>query len=82
MKKKWFYVDITTNCHEQVAVMAEDEEEAKSIAVMHVDSGDINFSEAADHYGSISDEIAIADGFFKKPPKNMRRFDRNGQLDK
>ena len=46
MRKKWFYVDITTTCHERVAVKAVDEEEAKDIAGCFVDGGVIDFAKA------------------------------------
>ena len=74
--KKWFYIDITTTCHERVAVKAEDEESAKGIAGALVDAGTIDFSAANESaYGLIRDSITVAEREFKQPPKAMRRFD-------
>ena len=75
--RKWFYVDITTTCHERVAVKAEDEKSARDIAGALVDAGAIDFAEAGDSaYGSIDDSIVVADeAGFKRPPKAMRKFD-------
>lgn len=76
MKKKWFYVDITTTCHERVAVKAEDEEAAKDFTGQLVDAGTIDFAEAnGSAYGSINDSITVAEREFKRPPKAMRKFD-------
>lgn len=73
--RKWFYVDITTTCHERVAVKAEDEE-AKDIAGALVDAGTIDFSAASESaYGSIDDSITVAEREFKRPPMAMRKFD-------
>lgn len=68
--RKWFYIDITTTCHERVAVKAEDEEAAKSIAGALVDAGVIDFA-----YGSVNGSITVAEREFKCPPKAMRKFD-------
>lgn len=74
--KKWFYVDITTTCHERIAVKAEDEELATAIAGALVDAGTIDFAEAADAaYGSICDTIVAAERESRRPPKAMRKFD-------
>lgn len=74
--RKWFYVDITTTCHERVAVKTEDEESAKDIAGALVDAGTIDFSAANESaYGSIHDSITVAEREFKRPPKAMRKFD-------
>lgn len=74
--KKWFYIDITTTCHERVAIKAEDEESAQNIAGALVDAGTIDFSAANESaYGSICDSITVAEHGFKQPPKAMRRFD-------
>lgn len=74
--KKWFYVDITTTCHERVAVKAEDEEAAKDIAGALVDAGTIDFAEANNSvYGSIHDSITVAECELKHPPRVMRKFD-------
>ena len=74
--RKWFYVDITTTCHEQVAVKAEDEESAKDVACALVDAGTIDFAKANESaYGSICDSITIAEREFRRPPKAMRKFD-------
>ena len=72
--KKWFYVDITTTCHELVAVKAEDEEQAKDIAASAVDDGTID-PLTPGVYGSVNDEIAVAECEFKRPPKEMRKLD-------
>lgn len=68
--KKWFYIDITTTCHERVAIKAEDEESAQNIAGSLVDAGVIDFA-----YGSVDDSITVAEREFRQPPKAMRRFD-------
>lgn len=74
--RRWFYVDITTTCHERVAVKAEDEEDATDIVGTLVDAGTIDFAKANESaYGSISDSITIAEREFKRPPKAMRKFD-------
>ena len=75
--KRWFFVDITTTCHERVAVKAEDEQDAKDFATALVDAGTIDFANAGNSaYGSISDSIAVADEAGRvRPPKAMRRFD-------
>ena len=74
--KKWFYIDITTTCHERVAVKAKDEESAQDIADALVDAGTIDFSAAnKSAYGLIRDSITVAEREFKRPPKAMRRFD-------
>ena len=74
--KKWFYIDITTTCHERVAVKAEDEKAAQNIAGALVDTGTIDFSAANESaYGSIHDSITVAEREFKRPPKAMRKFD-------
>ena len=44
--KRWFFVDITTTCHERVAVKAEDEQDAKDFATALVDAGTIDFANA------------------------------------
>lgn len=76
MRRKWFYVDVTTTCHERVAVKAEDEEAAKDIAGALVDAGTIDFSAASESaYGSINDSITVAEREFKRPPRAMRKFD-------
>jgi polyhydroxyalkanoate synthesis regulator phasin len=74
--KKWFYIDITTTCHERVAVKAEDEEQAKDIVGTLVDTGTINPARAYEFaYGSVDDSITIAEHKFKRPPKAMRKFE-------
>ena len=74
--RKWFYIDITTTCHEQVAIKAEDEEQAKDMASALVDAGTINFTKAVKSaYGSVNDSITIAEREYKRPPKAMRKFD-------
>ena len=74
--RKWFYVDITTTCHERVAVKAEDGESAKDIAGALVDAGTIDFSAANESvYGSINDSITVAECELKHPPRAMRKFD-------
>ena len=74
--KKWFYIDITTTCHERVAIKAEDEESAQNIAGALVDAGTIDFSAANESaYGSVNDSITVAEREFSQPPKAMRRFD-------
>ena len=74
--RKWFYIDITTTCHERVAIKAEDEESAKDIAGALVDVGTIDFSAANESvYGSICELITVAEREFRQPPKAMRRFD-------
>ena len=74
--RKWFYVDITTTCHERVAVKAEDEESAKDIAGALVDAGTIDFAEASNSaYGSIHDSIVVAERESMRPPMAMRKFD-------
>ena len=75
--RKWFYVDITTTCHERVAVKAEDEEQATDIAGALVDAGTIDFAKAnKSAYGSINDSITVADeAGYKRPPRAMRKFD-------
>lgn len=74
--RKWYYVDITTTCHERVAVKAEDEEAAKDVAGALVDAGAIDFAEANNSaYGSINDSITVAEREFKRPPRAMRKFD-------
>lgn len=74
--KRWFYIDITTTCHERVAVKAEDEEQAKDIAGILVDTGTINPARAAEYaHGSVNDSITIAERKFKRPPKSMRKFE-------
>lgn len=76
MMKKWFYVDVTTTCHERVAVKAEDEESAKDVAGALVDAGTIDFAEANNSaYGPIRDSITVAERKFRRPPKAMRKFD-------
>ena len=73
--RKWYYVDITTTCHERIAVKAEDEEAAEDIAGALVDAGTIDFSAANESaYGSINDSIKVAEREFKRPPKAMRKF--------
>ena len=68
--RKWFYVDITTTCHERVAVKAEDEESAKDVAGALVDAGTIDFADANNSaYGPISDSITVAER------EAMRKFD-------
>jgi hypothetical protein len=77
MRKKWFYVDITTTWHECVAIRAEDEEEAKDIAGTLIDAGKIDESTAIKSaYGSANDSITIAEREFKRPPKAMRKFEQ------
>ena len=74
--RKWFYVDITTTCHERVAVKAEDEESAKDVAGALVDAGTIGFADAnGSAYGSISDSITVAERELRRPPRTMRKFD-------
>ena len=74
--KKWFYIDITTTCHERIAVKARDEKAAKDIAGALVDAGTIDFSAANESaYGSICDSITVAGREYRQPPKAMRRFD-------
>lgn len=74
--RKWFYVDITTMCHERVAVKAVSEEAAEDIAGALVDAGTIDFSAAGKSaYGSINDSITVAEREFKRPPRAMRKFD-------
>ena len=74
--RKWFYIDITTTCHERVAVKAEDEKAAKDIAGALVDVGTIDFSAANESaYGSICNSITVVAREFKQPPKAMRKFD-------
>ena len=76
MRRKWFYVDITTICHERVAIKSENEETAKHVAGALVDSGTIDFSAASESaYGSIDDSITVAERELKRPPKAMRKFD-------
>ena len=79
--RKWFYVDVTTTCHERVAVKAEDEEQAKDAVGSLVDDGTIDFTEAGNMvFGSISDSITIAEREFKRPPKAMRKFDKGEEV--
>ena len=74
--KKWFYIDVTTTCHERVAVKARDEKAAKDIAGSLVDAGVIDFADASGSaYGSVNDSITVAEREFRQPPKAMRRFD-------
>ena len=74
--KKWFYIDITTTCHERVAVKAKDEKAAKDIAGSLVDAGVIDFADASGSaYGSVNDSITVAEREFRQPPKAMRKFD-------
>ena len=74
--KKWFYIDITTTCHERVAIKAEDEESAPNIAGALVDAGTIDVSAANESaYGWVNDSIIVAECEFRQPPKAMRRFD-------
>lgn len=74
--RKWFYIDITTTCHERVAVKAEDEEAAKNIADALIDAGVIDFADASGSaYGSVNDSITVAEREFRQPPKAMRKFD-------
>lgn len=75
--KRWFYVDITTTCHERIAVKAEDEKDAKASAEALVDAGIVDFAEAGNSaYGSISDSFVVADeAGYKRPPRAMRKFD-------
>lgn len=75
--KKWFYVDITTTCHERIAVKAGDEENAKAFAEALVDAGTVDFAEANNSaYGSINDSFVVADeAGYKRPPRAMRKFD-------
>jgi hypothetical protein len=75
--KKWFYVDVTTTCHERIAVKAEDEENAKAFAEALVDAGTVDFAEANNSaYGSINDSFVVADEVgYKRPPRAMRKFD-------
>ena len=74
--KRWYYVDVTTVCHERVAMKAEDEEDAKDMVETLVDAGEINPADAsAMAYGSIDDSIVVAEPEYKRPPKGMRRFD-------
>lgn len=74
--RKWFYVDITTTCHERVAIKAEDEGQAEDIAVALIDDGTIDFSAVNESaYGSIHDSITVAEREFKRPPTSMRKFD-------
>lgn len=74
--KRWFYVDVTTTCHERIAVKAEDEENAKAFAEALVDAGTVDFAEAGNSaYGSISDSFVVADeAGYKRPPRAMRKF--------
>lgn len=75
--RKWFYVDVTTTCHERVAVKAEDEEQAKDIAGSLVDGGTIDFSAANESaYGSIDDSIVVADKHYHAPPRGMKKFEQ------
>ena len=74
--RKWFYIDITTTCHERVAIKAEDEESAQNIAGALVDAGTIDVSAANESaYGWVNDSIIVAEREFRQPPKAMRRFD-------
>ena len=74
--RKWFYIDITTTCHEQVAIKAEDEESAQNIAGALVDAGTIDFSAANESaYGAVNDSITVVERESGQPPKAMRRFD-------
>ena len=74
--RKWFYIDITTTCHERVAVKARDEKAAKDIAGSLVDAGVVDFADAGlSAYGSVGDSITVVEREFSQPPKAMRRFD-------
>ena len=74
--RKWFYIDITTTCHERVAIKAEDEGSAQNIAGLLVGAGVIDFADASGSaYGSVNDSITVAEREFRQPPKAMRRFD-------
>jgi len=76
MRRKWFYVDVTTTCRERVAVKAKDEEAAKDIAGSLVDAGTIDFTQARKAaYGSFGDSITIAEQKYDRPPPAMRKFD-------
>jgi sulfite reductase alpha subunit-like flavoprotein len=75
--KRWFFVDITTTCHERVAVKAADKEDAKDFAAALVDAGTIDFADAGKAaYGSVNDSIVVADEVGRgRPPNAMRQFD-------
>lgn len=74
--RKWFYVDITTTCHERVAIKAEDEEQAKDIAVALIDEGEIDLDDSITAaYGSVNGSITVAEHEYKRPPTSMRKFD-------
>jgi hypothetical protein len=74
--KKWFYVDVELMGRERIAVKARDEEQAKDIAGTLVDTGTINPARAYEFaYGSVDDSITIAEHKFKRPPKEMRKFE-------
>lgn len=75
--RRWFYVDITTTCHERVVVKAKDEEQAKDIAGSLVDGGTISPMKANEYaYGSVNDSIVMADKHYHAPPKGMRKFEQ------
>ena len=79
--KRWYYVDVTTTCHERVAVKAEDPEDAKDIVTNLVDDGTIDFAEAGNSsYGSINDSVSVDDVEPRRPPKRMRKFDGYTEL--
>lgn len=79
--RRWFYVDVTTTCHERVAVKAEDEEQAKDAVGSLVDNGTIDYTKAGNMvFGSVNDSITIAEREFKRPPKAMRKFDKGEEV--
>lgn len=75
--RKWFYVDITTTCHERVAVKARDEKTAERVADALVDAGTIDVCEDAivSAYGSVSESVVVGDPEPNRPPRAMRKFD-------
>lgn len=75
-KKRWFYVDITTVCHERIAVKTVNERSAREIAEALVDIGEVDFTESgAALYGSENDSIVVAEAEPREPPPAMKRFD-------
>ena len=77
-KKKWYYVDIVTNCHMRVAIKAGDEDDAESYAQALVDEGKLNPTDTCNYdYGSADDEFTASDidTASKRPPFGMYRFE-------
>lgn len=77
-KPKWYFVDITTNCHRRIAIKAHDESEAEEYAQDLVDTGTVDPTDTCNYdYGSADDTFTATDeGIGDKPPFGMYRFEK------